>query len=463
MAGDSVLVNPTHSQTHAITINARAENIWPWLVQMGYRRGGLYSYDWLDRLFGYLDRPSANRILPEFQHLVVGDEIPLGRGQGFPVTAIEPCRSLVLAGTNDGFHWVWQFGLYPLDNDRTRLVSRGTQRIPNTVTGWLFMRVMEPAAFIMTRRMLLGLKERAETMARPTTFKTPEGESAFLAAYHAALNGWPVPHEETDVSTRFGSTHVITTGPKDAPALVLLHGYWATSAMWSRNIADFRDYRVYAIDVMGQPSRSIPDEPVRSGADYVAWLTDTLNALHLDRISLVGMSFGGWLALAYAVTAPRRMQKLVLLSPGGLLPMVRRFSLQGMLMVFVPSRLTVNSFMHWLGFTEDDARAVVDLMYLGLKHFRAPTETARVMPTVFSDEELRTIRVPVLLLIGEHEVMSDPAAALGRARRLIPNVQGELVPNCRHDMCISQHRIVDARVLDFLNDRERSVLERVVA
>ena len=89
-------------------------------------------------------------------------------------------------------------------------------------------------------------------------------------------------------------------------------------------------------------------------------------------------------------------------------------------------------------------------MYLGLKHFRMPLETVRVMPTVFSDDELRAMRVPTLLLIGDHEVICDPATALARARRLIPDFQGELVPRSSHDMCFSQHRIVDARVLDFL-------------
>ena len=131
---------------------------------MGYQRGRLYSYDWLDRLFGILDRPSANRILPEFQHLAVGDTIllgPTGRGEALTVTALEASRALVLSYIAHGLDWVWQFGLYPLDNNRTRL-SRGTERIPNTVSGWLFMRVIEPAAFVMTRRMLLGIKERAE-------------------------------------------------------------------------------------------------------------------------------------------------------------------------------------------------------------------------------------------------------------------------------------------------------------
>src|SRR5687767_13936310 len=158
MAGDSLIVDPTYSGTMAVIVNAWPEDIWPWLVQMGYQRGGLYSYDWLDRLFGYLDRPSADTVLPQFQDLAVGDAIPIGRGQGFPVTAIEMHRALVLSGTGDGVAWLWQFGLYPLDEKRTRLVSRNRVRVPRTLRSWLFMRVIEPAAFLMTRRMLIGLK-----------------------------------------------------------------------------------------------------------------------------------------------------------------------------------------------------------------------------------------------------------------------------------------------------------------
>ena len=165
MPGDAVIVDRTYTATLAVTVDARPEDIWPWLVQMGYQRGGLYSYDWLDRLFGYLDRPSANRILPEFQHLAVGDEIPLGRGQGFPVTALQPYRALVLVGEGDGFQWVWQFGLYPLDEKRTRLVSRNAVRVQSTVGFWLLMRVIEPAALLMTRRMLFGLKRRARALS----------------------------------------------------------------------------------------------------------------------------------------------------------------------------------------------------------------------------------------------------------------------------------------------------------
>jgi pimeloyl-ACP methyl ester carboxylesterase len=315
---------------------------------------------------------------------------------------------------------------------------------------------------------LAGIPKERRIMSRLSPFKTPEGEARFLAAYDAALKLWPVPYDELDVPTRFGTTHVVACGPKTAPPLVLLHGYMATLTMWSPNISAFsKDYRVYAVDVMGQPGRSSPGEPIRSAADFVSWLTATLDALRLERVALVGMSFGGWLALNYAVAAPQRLRKLVLLSPGGLLPMVRQFSVRGVLMVSLPTRLTVNTFFHWLGFTDRAYANMLDLMYLGLKHFRMPLETARVMPAVVSDEALRAMKVPTLLLIGNHEVISDPARALERARRLIPDFEGELVPGCRHDMCSSRHHFVDERVLDFLkktrtDDRATST-ERSVA
>lgn len=162
MAGDSLLRESTYSSTTAVLVNAPPEQVWPWLVQIGYQRGGLYSYDWLDRLFGYLDRPSATRILPDFQCLAVGDHIPLGRGPSWPVAVLEPNRALVLDMRNlGGLDWVWQFGLYPIDDTRTRLVSRSRVRA-HTVLARLLTYAIEPAGFLMTRRMLLGLKQRAE-------------------------------------------------------------------------------------------------------------------------------------------------------------------------------------------------------------------------------------------------------------------------------------------------------------
>ena len=175
MPGDDFVPKPNYHAMLAVTIDAPPEDIWPWLMQMGKGRGGLYSYDWLDRRFGYLDGPSANALLPQFQQLAVGDVIPVGGPGGFPVLILRPHQALVLGGTTDQFAWVRQFTLVPLSRHRTRLISRSRARVPHSIGATLFRMALEPAAFIMTRKMLLGIKQRAEGLARLTEIRHDTG------------------------------------------------------------------------------------------------------------------------------------------------------------------------------------------------------------------------------------------------------------------------------------------------
>ncbi len=164
MPGDDILRDATLQATRAITIDARPERIWPWIVQMGPRpRAGAYTYDWIERLLG-IDIENKDRILPEFQHLEAGEFLGFNeKGNGLLVREIQPERFLVL-------QWVpqqstWTFGLYPEDG-KTRLVSR------NRIAGsgplfWLGMvGFMEIGSLVMERKMLLGIKQRAERMSR---------------------------------------------------------------------------------------------------------------------------------------------------------------------------------------------------------------------------------------------------------------------------------------------------------
>lgn len=166
MPGDEVVPTPNIQTTRAITINARPQDIFPWLAQMGYQRGGLYSYDWLDRLFGILDQPSTERVLTEFQELKTGDIIPVGRGNGFPVTSLERNQLLVLSGEQEGVAWSWAMALVPLDEIRTRFISRNRIRYPQTPANRLSMLWLNLTAFLMTRKWLLNIKRRAETLFR---------------------------------------------------------------------------------------------------------------------------------------------------------------------------------------------------------------------------------------------------------------------------------------------------------
>ena len=160
MPGDELIKKPTRVGMQVVTINASPDQIWPWIAQMGDNRGGFYSYDSLDRLFGFLAHPSATRILPEFQELAIGDKILMGR-EVLTVSEVDPPRTLVLSYQARGLEWVWQFGLYPFDERHTRLVTRGTER-STSPAGWLLLQAAEPAAFVMTTRMLSNLKRRVE-------------------------------------------------------------------------------------------------------------------------------------------------------------------------------------------------------------------------------------------------------------------------------------------------------------
>jgi pimeloyl-ACP methyl ester carboxylesterase len=152
----------------------------------------------------------------------------------------------------------------------------------------------------------------------PSPFKSPKGEAEYMAAYEASMKLWPVPYEDMYVPSRFGNTHLVICGPKDAPPLVLLHCFFMSLTVWAHNIADLsRNYRVHAIDMMGQPSKSIPDQPMRDRDEMAEWLTGVLDALNISKADLIGWSYGGFAALNYTIHRPDRLRKLVLLSPIG--------------------------------------------------------------------------------------------------------------------------------------------------
>ena len=164
LPGDELLEKADIVSTRAIAIDAPAAAVWPWLVQMGPGRAGAYSYDWIENLLG-LDMHSADTIVPELQHLEVGEVLPgtRGEGTGMRVERLEPDH--VLATRSEDGRWVWSFVLAE-DDGVTRLVSRN--RISTgglSQGGKLGMAVMEPGSLVMERKMLLGIKQRAERLA----------------------------------------------------------------------------------------------------------------------------------------------------------------------------------------------------------------------------------------------------------------------------------------------------------
>lgn len=180
LPGDELLPEPKIYATHAITIQAPPANVWCWLAQLGQGRGGFYSYDWIENLMG-LDIHNADRILPEYQEIKVGDAIPLApQGFSVPVAVVEKERALVLHGDTrlpgagetppmkpgEYLSVSWGFYLFPRGDGSTRLIERWKTDWNPSFKNDLFYRLfLEPGAFLMERKMLLGIKQRAESLS----------------------------------------------------------------------------------------------------------------------------------------------------------------------------------------------------------------------------------------------------------------------------------------------------------
>lgn len=288
----------------------------------------------------------------------------------------------------------------------------------------------------------------------PSRFKSPEAAARFRAAYEATLALWPVAHESLEVTTSFGITHLNVAGSLDAPPLVLIHGAQISSPVWFANIEPLsRHYRVFAPDVVDQMGLSLPTRRLRSPRDCSDWLAEVLDGLGIDRAAFVGHSQGGWLVLNLALAAPQRVERMVLLSPAPALLRLHWQTLLHMLPVLaIPSRAMYTWSFQWMTTMRLDSQQpnpLVEQFMVGTKTFR-PQELSMGVTSVFTDEELRRITAPTLLLIGDHEVVYSPHKALERARTLIPNVEADLIRDGGHLFPVDQAEAVNARLLDFL-------------
>jgi pimeloyl-ACP methyl ester carboxylesterase len=256
---------------------------------------------------------------------------------------------------------------------------------------------------------------------------------SYQAAYDAVLARWPVPVDVLELTSRYGVTRVNACGPASAPPLVLLSGGFATSTVWFANVADLSaTRRVYAVDVLcdqGLGSAS-GDVPVADQAALVDWLDTVFNDLELgDTATVCGHSYGGWIALRYALYAQARLDRLILLDPtrcfAGLSP---RFLLHSLPALLRPNARRVLEFLAW----ETDG-APLDPDWLALQ--AAGTEAPR--PKIVaggppSAEEFKTLTLPVLLVLAGRSKAHAVDRVEQRARQTVANLTVSTLPNATH-------------------------------
>ncbi|MFI1968712.1 alpha/beta hydrolase [Streptomyces cinnamoneus] len=285
-------------------------------------------------------------------------------------------------------------------------------------------------------------------------YVSEELRDRYFEACEAVMGLGPMPREEVDVETDFGTTHVYLHGPRVGPdartPVVLVHGAGGNSAQWYPNVAALAGRRpVYAVDTLGDPGRSVQRAPIHEPEDAARWLEQVLDGLGLDRVHLVGHSYGGWLALNQAHRAPGRLASVTLLDPGGLEKTGLRFyawifvSALGMVApVAIRRRLAA-----WLDqpvLVVPELRAMI---WSSLRAFRI----RRPSPLPLTEAELRTIRTPLCLLLGERSLLVHPARQAERLPRLVPTARAEIIADTGHGPNLDHAGQVNARMVAFMD------------
>lgn len=286
-------------------------------------------------------------------------------------------------------------------------------------------------------------------METVSVFKSQESESRYMSAYDAVLAHWPVPCETMRISTQFGETHIIASGPKDADPILLLPGNFDCSLSWFHSVTCLSEaHRVYALDTIGDVGKSKPCQLPANREDYANWLADVLDSLHISSADFMGISYGGFLSANFALKFKDRAKSLILLCPGlPLAPFTFQWILRGMPMILHPSERTVKWFINGASTTRNYDE-LLQVYMLGMTGARS----TNVIRPVFGGDEWKELQMPVLLLVGDHEIMYEPIKAIREAKRRFPNLQAELIRDAGHFLLTDQAEQVNQKVMAFLDN-----------
>ncbi|WP_329216551.1 alpha/beta hydrolase [Streptomyces sp. NBC_01485] len=256
-------------------------------------------------------------------------------------------------------------------------------------------------------------------------------DGAFQAAYDKVMAKWPGDREAVTVSTPFGTTYVNVCGPRDAPPLLLLPGGGgATSASWYAQAAELaRIRRVYAVDLIGAAGRSAQGGGLRSVADLGDWLDAVLAGLGVERADVGGHSYGGWIALHHTLRAPERVRRLFLLDPTRCFAGYRpAYLLHALPMLLRPTPRRVRAFLEW-----ETGGTALDPDWLRLQETAAGFPSGKpVTGPRPGPEALRTLDVPVLLLVAANSRTHDAYEVTTRAGEMVRGVETVVLPDVSH-------------------------------
>jgi pimeloyl-ACP methyl ester carboxylesterase len=280
-------------------------------------------------------------------------------------------------------------------------------------------------------------------------YRSAEGCRQVMEHYDATFRAMAVPCEARYVETRYGLTHVIIGGGEKGKPVVLWHEQNANATSWVRWIPALAPtYRIYAVDVIGGMGKSAPSRPSKKGLAYGQWAAEVIAGLGLKQANMIGASQGGWLIGKLANVSPETISSAVLMSSAGFLPLnlVQAFRMLPRILFKTPAEAAREMLALVSAPDVPPDPFFLELFELMLRYFRSEA----IVPAM-SDEEIRKLKAPAYLLVGQYESAMNPYQVLERGLRLLPNVViAEIVPGVGHSMIHRQPDWVISRVMNFL-------------
>ncbi len=276
-------------------------------------------------------------------------------------------------------------------------------------------------------------------------------QEAYFDAYDASLKLWDIPVEELYIPTSFGTAHIIVSGPKNGESLVLLHGMNASSTMWYPNAKAFsKDYRLFAIDFILEPGKSLKTKTFDDVDQIATWYTEIFDKLELKEFNLVGASRGGWISVKIALQNQDRIKKMVLLSPAQTFIWIRPSSdlFKNIISLFSSEEKQTDQILESMSSNvENIDKTYLKQFYISEANDSINKFTFDMQP--FSKRYFQSLKMPVLVLIGDDDVINNEKT-IEMAKTLIPNGQGEIINNAGHFLTVDQAEVINTKILDFL-------------
>ncbi|ABQ05199.1 alpha/beta fold hydrolase [Flavobacterium johnsoniae] len=282
-------------------------------------------------------------------------------------------------------------------------------------------------------------------------FKTKSEEQKYQTAYNKSLKLWEIPYTEEDVKTSFGTAHVIIAGPKNGKDLVLLHGMDASSTMWYPNIKVLaKNHRIYAIDFIMEPNKSHLTAKPLSSEDILVYYNEIFSYYKLKKFDIIGASRGGWIATLLATQKPNSIDKIVLLSPAQTFKFIDKVgkTTSALMLKLFPSEKKFGKTLSTFSTHPEKISPVYKRQfYLANKYAKSNSSMLKMHP--FSDKELLLIQNPVLVIIGDKDVINSEES-LERAQKYLANSKTKIIKDAGHFLTIDQPKITNDAVINFL-------------